>query len=371
MMIEKKIKIAIIGMRGIPANYGGFETCAEETAVRLVKDFDVFVFCRKHINQFPGDVYKGVRLIKLPSIRTKSLDTMTHTLLCVLYLTFTPSIKIVHLYNAANAIFLPWLRLFGKKVYVSVDGLEWRRTKWGRLARTYYKFTATFLSAKFANKVIADSRVVEKYYWDQFKLKTVYIPYGANIDSSLDESVLAKYGLAKRRYLFFVGRLVPEKGVHHLIDAYNQLKTDMPLVIIGDDVAYRDYVAELKAGASANVKFLGYLYGREYQAISAFPYFYVSASQLEGTSPSLVTAMAFGNCVLVNGIEENKETIGEAGLVFAENNWADLQNRMQELIDNPQIVASFREKAAAHARDHYDWDAIARKYQALFTSGDV
>ena len=145
-MPQKKDKIAIIGIRGIPANYGGFETCAEKTAERFAKHYDVHVFCRSHNCQYKGKVYNGIKLIKLPSVNTKSLDTLSHTFFCVLYLIFRPSIRLVHLYNTANAVFIPLLQLFGKKIVVSVDGLEWKRPKWGKLACKYYKIAEAICS---------------------------------------------------------------------------------------------------------------------------------------------------------------------------------------------------------------------------------
>ncbi len=364
-MTTRKPRLAVLGIRGIPANYGGFETCAEETTARLARDFDVYVFCRRH-----NRVYRGARLVVLPSVHTKSLDTLTHTLLATLYLLFRPDIRVVHLYNAANAIFIPILRLFGKKVYVSVDCLEWKRTRFGRPLRAYYRF-AGWMCAKLANRVVADSRVVKRFFDTEYGTDAEYIAYGATVAEHPDAGVLRKYGLEPRRYVYFVGRLIPDKGVHHLIEAYDRVRPAMPLVIIGDDDVHPEYVARLKSRASRDVRFLGYLYGEDYLHINAFAYLYASASQMEGTSPSLLTAMAAGNCVLVNGVEENADVVGDAGVTFRENDVEDLARQLKRLTDDPALVEQYRAKAVRHARSNYDWDVIAGQYARLFGKRDA
>lgn len=363
--MAKKHKVAIIGIRGIPANYGGFETCAEKTAERFVKRFDVYVFCRKHNCQFEGYTYKGIQLIKLPSLNFKALDTLSHTFLCVLYLLFKASIKIVHLYNTANAIYIPLLRLFGKKVLVSVDGLEWKRPKWGKLAQTHYRMSE-FLCSKAANVVIADSNVIKKYYKNKFNIDAEYISYGADDMEPGTESLLKKYGLQARQYFLFVGRLVPDKGVHNLINAYNQLQTDKELVIIGGDTVQLDYIEKLKKMANERVKFLGFVYGKDYATLNKYPFCYVSASLIEGTSPALINAMGAGNCVLVNGNQENIETLGNTGLYYKENDIYDLVKQMEMLINNPKMIEEIGQKCRERVENVYNWEKVAQKYMNIF-----
>jgi glycosyltransferase involved in cell wall biosynthesis len=361
------LRIAIVGIRGIPANYGGFETCAEQTAIRFAQRHEVYTYCRKGNSAHSDDLYRGIHLIRKAAIKGSGIETLSHTFTSVLHLIFNNNIQVVHVYNAANAIFIPLLRLFGKKVVVSVDGLEWKRLKWGSFAKLFYK-VSEYISTGAAHVIICDSRVVQRYYERKFHVKTEYIPYGADISPDVESKLLDKYGIQERNYFLFVGRLVPEKGVHNLIKAYNRLKTDMPLVIIGDDPQQKEYVAKLKSDANKNVRFLGFVYGNDYQAINQYPYAYVSASLLEGTSPALVAAMGAGNCVLVNGIEENLETIGEAGLYYKENDIDDLIAKLKRLIENPQEAEEYRQKAFSHVEDNYNWDAIADKYLYIFGS---
>jgi glycosyltransferase involved in cell wall biosynthesis len=359
------LKIAIIGIRGIPANYGGFETCAEQTAVRFACHHEVYVYCRKHNCAYESDDFGGVKLVKLDSINKKGIDTLSHTFRCVLDLLFRRDIEIVHLYNAANAIFIPLLRASGKKVVVSVDGIEWKRQKWGKSAKAFYKLSE-YICVKTADSIICDSRIVQQYYCQKFNCPTEFIPYGAEIDSDIDSASLSKFGLQPRQYLLFIGRLVPEKGVHNLIAAYNRLTPQMPLIIIGDAPEQPEYVKSLKKSANENIRFLGFVYGNDYQVLNRFPYLYVTASMLEGTSPALVAAMGAGNCVLVNGIPENLETIGQAGFASKENDTVDFTAKLKNLLDEPRMVEKYRDLAAEHVRASYNWDIIAAKYLELF-----
>lgn len=359
------MKIAITGIRGIPARYGGFETCAEETAVRFARNHKVITYCRKHNGSNTQSEYRGVRLIVKSSINLKQFDTLSHTFLSTMDIISNTEIEIVHLYNVANSIFIPLMKLFGKKVVVSVDGLEWKRLKWGPLARAFYR-VSEYIGAKTADILIADSKVVKKYYEDKFNIVPEFIPYGAQIDDDIDSTVLDKFGIKPREYLLFVGRLVPEKGVHNLIAAYNRVKPKLPLVIVGGDNNQREYIESLKAMASESIKFPGFVYGRQYQALNKFPYAYVTASLIEGTSPALVSAMSAGNCVLVSGIEENRETCGEAGIYFKENDIDDLAEKIKLIIEKSDLVVKQRRKAYEHAAANYDWDAVAEKYLKLF-----
>ena len=365
--MSKKVKIAIIGIRGIPANYGGFETCAEKTSERFVDHFDVYVFCRRHNITLNADTYKGVHLVKVPSLKLKSFDTLSHTFLCALYIIFKPSIKIVHIYNAANAIFIPFLIFFGKKVLISVDGLEWKRPKWGRLGKRHYKISE-YICSNMAHAVIADSMVIKNYYDNKFNINSVYIPYGADDLEEDSESCLEKFNVKARKYFLFVGRLVPDKGVHNLIKAYNQLETDIDLAIVGDDFSHIEYIEELKRTANDKVKFLGFVYGKDYATLNKYAFCYVSASLIEGTSPALVNAMGAGNCVLVNGIPENIETLGGTGFHYKENDIDDLVLKMKMLINQPNIIEKTGNDCRERVQKVYNWDKVALQYMTIFNN---
>lgn len=362
-------KIAVIGIRGLPANYGGLETCAEEVCSRWVKEgHDVLVYCRRNRYAERPDSLNGVGLRYVMSIPGKSLDTISHTFFCILDLMFRRrQYRRVHLYNTGNAIFIVLLRLMGRHVVLSGDGIEWKRQKWGWLAKNVHKLGEKS-AVKFANHIVVDNEEVGAYYREKHGAETDLIPYGANEvepKPELATSLMEKYGLTPGRYFIFVGRIVPEKGVHDLIDAYKQLNTDMPLVIIGDDDAGKEYRDEVFANESKDIRFLGFIYNEDYEQLLLNAYMYLSASRLEGTSPSLLSAMGAGVCCLVNGIAENVATIKGSFPTFAENDMADLGRRWQDLIDQPDEAARFARQGKDCVRENYSWDAVASDYLAL------
>ncbi|WP_111308751.1 DUF1972 domain-containing protein [Confluentibacter sediminis] len=367
------MKIAVIGIRGLPASYSGFETCAEHTTKQWVKNkHEVVVYCRSHIyeSKIPKTT-EGVYLKYLPSLPIKSLETLSHTFLSVLHLCFIEkNIKIIHLYNCGNGIFIPILKLFGKKTFISVDGLEWKRKKWGFIAKSMYKFGAK-VAVKFSNELIVDNKVVQDFYSYKFNKETSLIAYGAKIiekSKMTSEEVFNKFELKSKEYFLFVGRFVKEKGVLNLIKSYLELNTHYPLVIIGDDVEnneYRDYIFSTY-NAHPKIKLLGYRFGDEYEAILSNALMYVSASELEGTSPSLLAAMGAKTCTLVNGIEENLTTLGGSGSVFEKNDYNDLVKKWQYYIDNPTIIDKMALKGYKYVLENYSWSKISKDYISLF-----
>ncbi|SHG58986.1 DUF1972 domain-containing protein [Flagellimonas flava] len=367
------MKIAVLGIRGLPANYSGFETCANHTTKHWVEDgHDVLVYCRKHLypqrDRYTKD---GVSLVYLSSLPIKSLETLSHTFFSIIHLCFfRRDFKIVHLYNCGNGLFIPLLKLLGKKVFISVDGLEWKRKKWGRIAKSMYKLGA-YMSVKFADKIVVDNKVVQDFYLNRFKKDTELIAYGAKIianNTPDNNTVLDAHQLKKNNYFIFVGRFVKEKGVQRLIESYLQLNTSMPLVIIGDDVVgneYRDHIFNTYS-EHPKIHLLGYKFGDEYEALLSNALLYVSASELEGTSPSLLAAMGAKVCTLVQGIEENLATVGDSGSVFLVNDYQDLTKKWQNFVDKPDLVDEMAEKGFQHVLKNYNWKVIAKQYLSLF-----
>jgi glycosyltransferase involved in cell wall biosynthesis len=369
-----RCRIAVIGIRGLPANYGGLETCAYEVCRRWVRGGnEVLVYCRS--GRYPDRVpeHAGVKLRYLPCLPVKSLETISHTLFCILDLIFVRrEFRDVHVYNTGNAIFMPLLRLAGKRVVLSGDGLEWKRQKWGRLAKFVHKLGERF-AARFANDLVVDNEQVGAYYKAKFDVATILIPYGANelaIDPEKSRQLLNGHGLESGRYFLFVGRIVPEKGVHELIEAYKALRTDMPLVIIGDDDSQSRYRNAVFRQASDRIRLLGFVYDEDYQQILANAYMYVSASRLEGTSPSLLAAMGAGVACLVNGIPENISTVKGSIPTYKKNDVSDLVVRWQALADDPAHARAVGESGRQCVQDHYSWDAAADAYMQLFRKSD-
>lgn len=360
------MKIAMLGTRGIPANYSGFETAVEELSTRLVKrGHEVVVYCRPHMVTYEGSHYKGVKLVKLPTIANKHLDTFIHTFISTMQMLARERCDVAVYFIGGNSPFSVIPRLIGIPTAINVDGLDSQRDKWSNMAKMYLRF-AERLAPRAATEVISDSRVVQRYYREKFGADSVFIPYGASMPPAPGTECLDKYGLKPREYVLFVGRLVPENCPHVLIEAYKGLDTDKKLVIVGDASYAGDYISELKEAAGDNVIFTGYVFGDGYRQLSQNAYVFAVPTVVGGTHPVIVEALAAGNCVLVSDHEPNLETIGDAGMSFhAADGADDLRQKLRELLDSPELVATYREKAKARASEYYDWEVITDQYEEL------
>ena len=357
-----------MGIRGIPAHYGGSETAAEEIYPRLAaRGHDAVVYCRRHMVDPKQQWHKGVRTVVLPSLNTKSLDTMSASVLALLDVVMNDRADIVHVHGIGNALLFPLFRIFGKRVVTAVDGMDWTRAKWNRAERAYLRL-ALHMAVNWADDVYVDSaeaqRLCRALYGREFPL----IAYGTQIRSGAGTAALERHGLDPEKYFLFVGRLIPEKGVHYLIDAYRQVETDFPLVIVGDNPYHPEYVRQLKEAADDRVLFVGSEFDEAFWELCANCFAYVQPSEVEGTSPVVLSAMGCGRCVVVNGIQENVDTIGEGGLAFFRNDVDDLAGLLRELLANPEWVRQLGAAAQRRAREVYDWDRIADQHEELFRS---
>lgn len=363
--VQSKLKIAILGTRGIPANYGGFETFAEELSVRLAKKgHEVTVYCRANNIRTKERFYKGVRLTVLPAISHKYFDTVVHTFLATLHSLFTGN-QILYYCNSVNAVFLALPRIFGKKVIINVDGLEWQRKKWNRLAKYIYRISE-YLAVLFSNKVVTDSVIIRDYYKSKFGKITEYISYGADTTRYVPAGhVLEKLGIRQGKYMLYVSRLEPENNAHILIKAYEQVKTDMPLVIVGSAPYNTAYISELKSTKDKRIKFAGSIYGEGYFELLSNAFAYVHGNEVGGTNPALLQAMASGNCVIANGVNFNREVVKDCGLCYEPGNSQDLQNKIEYLLSHPLEAQNYREMAAERIKKYYNWDDVVNKTEKL------
>lgn len=364
------MKIAMLGTRGIPSSYSGFETCVEQLGQRLVeRGHEVTVYCRSHHIQYPESTYKGMRLIKLPTIPNKYLDTIVHSFISSLHA--LPRRYDIALYFIAANSPVTWIpRLIGTTTILNVDGLDWKRDKWPSAAKRYIKF-AEALATRLPSAYLTDSRVVQSYYQDQFGRQPAYIPYGSEVEQRPPGEVLDRYGLEAGRYILFVGRLVPENCAHHLVQAFRALETDMKCVIVGDAPYAESYIEWLKEQAAGDprIVFTGYVFGDGYHELGSNASIFVETSAVGGTHPALTEAMGFGNCVVVNGTPENRETIGDAGFAYDGSiGAASLQEQLSRLIAMPEVVEEYRVRAQARAKHHYSWEAVTDAYEQLFST---
>lgn len=356
-------KLAILGTRGIPASYSGFETSVQETAVRFIKNnINTTVYCRKNHYEKRLSEYQGVKLVYLPSIKTKHFDTITNSLLSLIHCLFK-RYDVVQLYGLGNSIFLPILKIFGLSTISIVDGADWERKKWNWIAKTYLKFCRN-LTVRFSDFYVVDNENLVYQYEKKYKVSPIYIPYGANNNLKFDKMILEKYNLLEKKYIIFVGRFVKEKGIEFLIKNFISLKTDIKLVIVGGNNIDKDYDRIIRSMGNENVVFTGFLYGIEYESLLKYSLFYVSCSYLEGTSPSLLSAMAINGYALVSDLIENKEVLKGSCATFKVGNSKDFILTLQNLISRKNIE---REKTFYIVNQYYNWDKITDKYCELMS----
>lgn len=360
------MKIAILGTRGIPANYGGFETFAQECATRLVeRGHQVTVYGRSHYVPKGLHSFNNVRLVVLPTLKWKHTDTVFHTFLSVLHSVFQ-DYDAVLICNAANSIFA-WLpRLCGTPVALNVDGLERLRGKWGRLARAYYRLSE-FLSTKLPDVIVTDARVIEQYYRERYGAGSVFIPYGAATDKPASRETLDALGLAPGDFFLYVSRFEPENNVHRVVAAFEKVRTASRLVAVGDAPYAREYIRRVRRTRDDRIMFPGAIYGTGYRELMANAACYIHATEVGGTHPALIEAMGQGNLIIANQTPENEEVLGDAGLFYPKNDVDGLARCIQEVADYPERFGGLRQAAAERACRLYSWDTVVSEYERLFT----
>ena len=365
------MKIAIVGTRGIPARYGGFETFAEQLANRLVRrGHEVVVYCRPQFTTPADEVDARIRRVILPTIPHKYLDTPLHTLLSILHLLFT-DVEVVLLCNVANSPFA-WLpRLVGKPTVLNVDGLDRKRKKWNVVGRGYL-FLCELMALFTPTHLVTDAEVIQRYYWQRYGKRSSMITYGAEVLAGGEELEGAKVAtgaagltLAKGKYFLYVSRLEPENNPELVIRAYARVRTDWPLVIVGGNPYDGDYYHHLQRLAGRGVVFTGPVYGRGYWWLQQHAGAYICASEVGGTHPGLVEALAASNCVLYLDAPENHEVVAEAGVAFRASE-EDLAAKMAQVLARPEWREGLQQQAQARAQACYNWDEVAAQYEKLF-----
>jgi len=360
------LNIGILGTRGVPANYGGFETFAEELSTRLVaRGHRVTVYGRDHFVPRSLKEYRGVRLRVLPCIRHKYLDTVSHTTLATAVALFA-SHEVVLVCNAVNAFlcFLPGLA--GQKVVLNVDGIERQRKKWNSLGRMAYRF-GEFLATLLPDAVVADAQVIRDYYAAEYGFRARFIPYGAPVGRTETTETLERLGLTSGCYLLYVSRLEPENNAHLVIEAHIQSGVQQPLVIVGDAPYSRDYIASLeRRAAGRNILLPGAIYGQGYRELLSHCLCYIHATEVGGTHPALVEAMGAGCLVLVNDTPENREVVGDTGLVYRFNDSSSLEGLLRRVCSDREEYAGLKSKAQERVSQCYDWESVVDEYEKLF-----
>jgi glycosyltransferase involved in cell wall biosynthesis len=358
------LKIAFIGGRGVVSKYSGIESYYEEVGRHLAAiGHEVTVYCRSY---FTPDLeqHNGMRLVRLPTIRSKHLETLVHTCLSTLHASLGPY-DVVHFHALGPALFSFFPRLFGKKTVVTVQGLDWQRKKWGRIAAGVLRLGEQ-ASVKLPNATMVVSQTLQQHYENSYGTIPAYVPNGTSLRKRRAPSQLVKWGIEPGRYMLFLGRFSPEKNCHLLIEAFEWIRTDVKLVLAGGSSYSDAYVAELRRHASDRIRLLNWVSGDDLDELLSNAMLFVLPSDLEGLSLALLDAMGAGVCVLTSDVPENCEVVHDAGFTFRRGDVRDLARMLEFLIANPQL----RKAAAAAARqrvsERYLWRGIAEQISQTY-----
>lgn len=355
------MRIALLGTRGIPANYGGFETFAEELSARLAaRGHRVFVYCRERAAETE---YRGARLRYLPTIRHKYLDTIAHTLLSTLHL-LVHRTDVALYCNAANAVFTFWPRLAGIPTALNVDGIERRRKKWNVLARAWY-LGSERLATFCPNAMVTDAHAIQAYYREHYGKEGIFIPYGADVGPVAGAELVRKLGLEPGRYFLYVSRMEPENRALEVRQAFETLDTPLRLALVGDAPYAEDYIRRVRDTRDPRVLIPGAIYGEGYRQLGSHCFAYIHATEVGGTHPALIEAMGRGALVLYRNTPENAEVAGGAGIPFEPGT---LAAQLRTALDMPEPECqALRQKAMDRIRERYSWDAVTDAYENLLT----
>ena len=373
---ELELKIVMFGHKRIPSREGGVEIVVEELAVRMAERGNAVTCYNRgghHVSGAQFDIkteneYKGVRLKTVPTLDKKGLAAVTSSFFAAVGASLSRS-ELVHI-HAEGLAFMCWLpKLFGKRVVITVHGLDWQREKWQHGFGSKYIRLGEKMAVRFADEIIVLSRNVQQYFFETYGRQTRWIPNGVSEPALKDADEIVKcFGLEKNGYVLFLGRLVPEKGVHYLIEAFRGLQTDKKLVIAGGSSDTDEYAIRLKALAEGDdrIVFTGFVQGRILEELYSNACVYVLPSDVEGMPLSLLEAMSHGNCCLVSDIPECTEVVEDKVVVFKKGDVGALKNALQQLCDKPERVAAYKKDARSYICSKYSWDDVTEKTLELY-----
>lgn len=376
--MANKLNIAMLGHKHIPSREGGIEVVVEELSTRLAAlGHSVTCYNRRGKHVSVGEVnklngYKGIKIKTVPTIDLKGLAALSSSFFASIKCAFG-KYEIVHFHAEGPCAFMWIPQLCGKRCVATIHGLDWQREKWrGTLAEKYIKYGEK-IAVKHADAIIVLSKSVQKYFQETYGRETQYIPNGITEPEALQAKLITeRFGLRKDDYILFLGRIVPEKGLRYLIEAYKNTTTDKKLVIAGGASDSNGFFKEIKdlAKDDSRIVVTDFVEGQALGELYSNAYIYILPSDLEGMPISLLEAMSYGNCCLVSSIPECTEVVEDKGVVFKKSDISDLAEKLKWLLDNPQIVQRYKEQSSNFVLEKYDWDEIADKTVALY-EGDL
>jgi glycosyltransferase involved in cell wall biosynthesis len=361
---KPRLRIALIGGRGVIGKYSGIEGYYEEVGSRLAAaGHDVTEYCRSYFTP-RQDEHNGMRLVRLPTVRSKHFETVIHTLLSTLHVLFRPC-DIVHYHALAPALFSSLPRLAGKKTAVTVQGLDWQRTKWGNIAAAVLRLgELSAIRLPVATMVV--SGTLQSHFWHRHHAETRYVPNGAVLRERRQAAKIQEWGLAPGMYILFLGRFSPEKNCPLLIEAYERMDTQVKLVLAGGSQRSDSYSQELRRHESDRVRLLDYVSGDGFEELLTNAMLFVLPSDLEGLSLALLEAMGAGLCVFANDIPENRELVSGAGFLFRPGDVSDLERMLRLLIEDPDVREAAGKAAKLRIQEHYLWPKVAAEIEQVY-----
>jgi glycosyltransferase involved in cell wall biosynthesis len=361
---KQRLRVAFIGGRGVVSKYSGIESYYEEVGGRLAEmGHEVTVYCRNYFTP-RLEKFLGMRVVRLPTIRSKHLETVVHTALSTAH-ALAQNYDIVHYHTLGPALFSGFPRWFGKKTVVTVQGLDWQRGKWGRLASFVLRLGER-ASVGLPNGTMVVSKTLHERYQEQHGVDSFYVPNGATMRRKRKPRKILDWGLTPGKYILFLGRFSPEKGCHLLVDAYERLRTDVKLVMAGASSYCDDYSRELRTHASDQIKILDWVSGESLDELLTNAMLFVLPSDMEGLSLALLDAMGAGLCVVASDVPENREVVMDAGYTFRRGDAGDLADRLSFLIANPAVREAAGRAAKARVLEHYLWPKIAGEIEQAY-----
>ena len=372
---ENSLRIAMLGHKRIPSREGGIEVVVEELSTRMVGLGHKVKCYNRRGHHVSGKEHDGIKLKEYQGVRLKNVFTINRKGLAAMTSSFSASVcaalgkyDVVHFHAEGPAFMCRLPKIFGKRVIVTVHGLDHQRAKWGRFA-SWYIMQGEKNAVKYADEIIVLSIGVQKYFKDKYGRDTVYIPNGVNRPVLRNAEIIKeKWGLEKDSYILYLGRIVPEKGIHYLIKAFKDIGTGKKLVIAGGSSDTNGYMDELKALADGDdrIIFTGFVQGRLKHELYSNAYVYVLPSDLEGMPLSLLEAMSYGNCCLTSDIDECTEVVGDKAVVFKKGNVDDLRDKLKKLIEDSKTVEKYKSATAEYILRKFNWDSVVERTIALY-----
>jgi glycosyltransferase involved in cell wall biosynthesis len=370
-MVMSEKKIAAFGLRSLPpvAGSAGADKFSSELYPRLVqRGWQVTVYSRVYDDPVPEPYdFHGVLVIPLKTTQRSGFDTLLHSAKVTFHIIRNRTGQVIHVHNGGNSIWAFPLRLLGKRVFISQDGVDWQRDKWPWYGKLYLYLSA-LITAYVPNDVIIDNIFSKEFFEKRFKKKFSFIPYGSEVPAvSEDDGILKKLGLDKGEYFLFVGRFIPDKGLHHLIPAFENVTTSKKLVMVGGSPNPSGYETTIQKTKDERILFPGYIYGDDVVRLMKNAYAYIQPSDVEGLSPVILMVMGLGTPLICSDIPENLYIVQDHATVFKKGDTDDLRRQLAFTLENPGVINQLANAGAQSVRKRFDWETITDKHAALFS----